>query len=214
MKVYFNMEYTCFPIALMVLHTSLNVMFLLCWYRSSKLDTLRLFLYSIKFLTIPLNKVHLQKLIVAQLVKKFAALYRSPRFIIVFTRVRQFWVPVQYFAERCFYLASFNSPLNFQAAGSVRCMRLPIYRYPPYLETVSSIRNLKKRHVVVTLDPLDKITLNLTEPNSYFMFLWDNLNAFTPMICFVYNVELLSYRHSYECWMLYIGYTFCIVPYM
>jgi hypothetical protein len=53
-----------------------------------------------------------------------------------------------------------SSPPNPQAGGSppVGCPRLLIEyirSYPPYLEAVSSIRNLRTRHAVVTVDPLN-----------------------------------------------------------
>jgi hypothetical protein len=51
-------------------------------------------------------------------------------------------------------------PLNPQAGGPppVGCPRLLIYyirSYPQYLEAVSSIRNLRTRHAVVTGDSLN-----------------------------------------------------------
>jgi hypothetical protein len=51
-------------------------------------------------------------------------------------------------------------PPNPQAGGpppvgSPRLLIQYIRRYPPYLEAVSSIRNLRTRHAVVTGDPLN-----------------------------------------------------------
>jgi hypothetical protein len=53
-----------------------------------------------------------------------------------------------------------SPPPNPQAAGpsTVGCPRLLIQyirNYPPYLEAVSSIRNPRTRHAVVTVDPLN-----------------------------------------------------------
>jgi hypothetical protein len=50
--------------------------------------------------------------------------------------------------------------LKLKAEGppTVGCPRLLlqyIHNYPPYLEVVSSIRNPRKRHAVVTRDPLN-----------------------------------------------------------
>jgi hypothetical protein len=45
----------------------------------------------------------------------------------------------------------------------VGCPRLLIHyirSYPPYLEAVSSIRNLRTRHAVVTRDPLNMDYIN------------------------------------------------------
>jgi hypothetical protein len=52
--------------------------------------------------------------------------------------------------------------LNPQAGEppTVGCPRLLIQyirSYPPYLEAVSSIRNPRTRHAVVTVDPLDTV---------------------------------------------------------
>jgi hypothetical protein len=54
----------------------------------------------------------------------------------------------------------FSLPPNPQDGGPppVACPRLLIQyirNYPPYLETVSSIRNLRTHHTVVTRDPLN-----------------------------------------------------------
>jgi hypothetical protein len=64
---------------------------------------------------------------------------------------------------RCVYLGrgGVSSPPNHQAGESppVGCPLLLIQyirSYPPYLEAVSSTRNLRKRHAVVTRDPLNK----------------------------------------------------------
>jgi hypothetical protein len=53
-----------------------------------------------------------------------------------------------------------SSPPNPQAGGPppVGCPRLLIQyirSYPPYMEAVSSIRNLRTRHAVVTADQLN-----------------------------------------------------------
>jgi hypothetical protein len=53
-----------------------------------------------------------------------------------------------------------SSRPNPQPGGPalVGCHRLLIQyirSYPPYLEAVSSIRNLRRRHAVVTRDPLN-----------------------------------------------------------
>jgi len=53
-----------------------------------------------------------------------------------------------------------SPPPNPQAGGppTVGCPRLLIQyirSYPPYLEAVSSIRNPRTRHAVVTVDPLN-----------------------------------------------------------
>jgi hypothetical protein len=55
-----------------------------------------------------------------------------------------------------------SPPPNHQAGGPppVGCPRLFIQyirSYPPYLEAVSSIRNLRTRHAVVTGDPLNML---------------------------------------------------------
>jgi hypothetical protein len=54
---------------------------------------------------------------------------------------------------------------DLQAGGPplVGCPRLLnqyIYSYPPYLEAVSSIHNLRMRHAVVTRDPPNMDTYN------------------------------------------------------
>jgi hypothetical protein len=61
---------------------------------------------------------------------------------------------------RGFTLGVFSPKPNPQAGGPppVGCTRLLIQyilSYPPYLETVSSIRNLRTRHAVVTGDTLN-----------------------------------------------------------
>jgi hypothetical protein len=59
-----------------------------------------------------------------------------------------------------------SPPPNPQAGGppTVRCPRLLmqyIHSYPPYLEAVSSICNLRMRHAMVTVDPLNMVTLSI-----------------------------------------------------
>jgi hypothetical protein len=53
-----------------------------------------------------------------------------------------------------------SPPHNPQAGGpfTVGCSRLPIQyirSYPPYLEAISSIRNPRTHHAMVTVDPLN-----------------------------------------------------------
>jgi hypothetical protein len=57
-------------------------------------------------------------------------------------------------------LSSVFNVANFQAGGTplVGCPRVLIQyigSYPPYLEAVSSIRNLRTRHALVKRDPLN-----------------------------------------------------------
>jgi hypothetical protein len=59
---------------------------------------------------------------------------------------------------------------NPQAGGPllVSCSRLLIQyigSYPPYLEAISSIRNLRARHAVVTRDPPNMESRKLTFQN-------------------------------------------------
>jgi hypothetical protein len=55
----------------------------------------------------------------------------------------------------------------------VGCLTLPtqyIRSYPPYLKAVSSIRNPRTRHAVVTVDPLNMVCIRLLV--DYFSFEW------------------------------------------
>jgi hypothetical protein len=61
-----------------------------------------------------------------------------------------------------------SPPPNPQAGGppTVGCPRLliqDIRSYPPYLEAVSSIRNPRTRHAVVTVDPLNMVAEDSTK---------------------------------------------------
>jgi hypothetical protein len=76
-----------------------------------------------------------------------------------------------------------SPPPNRQAVGplTLGCRRLLIQyirSYPPYLETVSSIRTPSTRHAVVTVNPLNMSTFTLTMLNAKL-----NVYCFTPS-CF------------------------------
>jgi hypothetical protein len=67
---------------------------------------------------------------------------------------------VRHFVTICFFWRVVNPTPNPQAGGSLLdgCPRLLIQYIrscPPYLEAVSSIRNLRTGHAVVTRDPLN-----------------------------------------------------------
>jgi hypothetical protein len=64
--------------------------------------------------------------------------------------------------------------------GSPRLLMQYIYIYPPYLEAVSSIRNLRTRHAVVTRDPLNMVQ----RPHT-----WSMMSPFKPRY---YSVVELS----------------------
>jgi hypothetical protein len=99
---------------------------------------------------------------IVQPLKNFPAFYETRRFITVFTRaLRGFlwiFITILFFTVRSCY----PTP-NPQARGPplVGCPRLLIQyirSYPPHLETISSVRNLRTRHAVVTRDPPNMVS--------------------------------------------------------
>jgi hypothetical protein len=103
------------------------------------------------------NCALLEKLPIVQLLKNLPAFYGTRRFITVFTRALRGFVNI--FVTSLFFTVRSCSPTPNPKAGGpplVSCPRLLIQyirSYPPYLEGVSSIRNLRTRHAVVTRDP-------------------------------------------------------------
>jgi hypothetical protein len=94
--------------------------------------------------------------------------------------------PCTYFATNMFYGGEVVSlPPNPQAGGPppVGCPRLLIQyirSYPPYLEAISSIRDSRTRHAIVTRDPL-----NIT-------------NVYTSLKVLIFHVRLLCWHYTFN----------------
>jgi hypothetical protein len=108
--------------------------------------------------------VLLEKPPTVQPLKKFPEFYGTRRFITVFTRALHWSLSSRSEAScgvswQAYFLRWVVSPTpNPQAGGPplVGCPRLLVQyirSYPPKLEGVSSIRNLRTRHAVMTRDP-------------------------------------------------------------
>jgi hypothetical protein len=78
----------------------------------------------------------------------------------------------------------------------VGCLTLPI-QYIPYLEAVSSVRNPRTRHAVVTVDPLNMVCIRLLV--DYFSFEWR------------FELSISEFTTYFEMENFYLKYEFIIL---